>query len=108
MQWVPKEQYFKPQMKYKVWTNKYKLRKPKEKLAWTFNFDGSKCKLGVGVGIELVNPKFFYHAYCLQFMCTKSVTKYEALIHELLFTLGKDVKALIIDGDSQLAYRKRV
>ena len=62
--------------------NKHKVRKPKENMIWTLWFDGSRCKLGVGAGIELINPKgkYFYAAYRLQFRCTNNVVEYKVLI----------------------------
>ena len=47
--------------------NKHKVRKPKGDQIWTLRSDGSKYKLGVGVGIELINPKgrSFYATYRL-------------------------------------------
>ena len=88
--------------------NKHNVRKPKENPIWTLHFDGSRCKLGASVGIELVNPKgkSFYATYWLYFRCAKKVTEYEALIWGLLFALEKGVTTLIIEGDSQLVIRQ--
>ena len=60
-----KKQSFKAQVKEKLRTNKHKVRKPKENAVWMLHFDGSRCKLGADVGIELINPKgrSFYAAY---------------------------------------------
>ena len=64
LQWVPKKQSFKAQVKEKLRTNKQKIRKPKEDPIWTLHFDGSKCISGASIGIELVNlkGKSFYAA----------------------------------------------
>ena len=58
-----KEAIFQFQVKEKIQKNKHKLMKP----IWILRFDGSKCKLGAIVGIELVNPKgrSFYVTYHL-------------------------------------------
>lgn len=95
-------------MKEKLRTNKHNSKKPKEQPIWILRFDDSKFKLGVGAGIELINPKGrpFYFVYRLQFRCNKKVAKYEALIHRILFALEKDVKALVVEGDSQLVIRQ--
>ena len=47
--------------------NKHKVTKPKGDQIWTLCFDGSKCKLGASMGIELINPKgrSFYVTYRL-------------------------------------------
>ena len=67
LKWAPKRQYFQAQVKEKLRTNKHKVRKPKECPIWTLRFDGSRCKSGANVGIELVNPKgrSLYVAYRL-------------------------------------------
>lgn len=95
MQWVPKKQSFKVQVKEKLQKNKHKSRKLKEKSIWILTFDGSKCKLGAGACIELVNPKgrSFYATHHLQLMCTKNVVEYEDLICRLLFALEKECQS---------------
>ena len=82
LQWVPKKQFFKAQVKEKLRMNKHKVRKSKENIVWTLRFDGSRCKSGANVGIELINPKgrSFYATYRLQFRCTNNGVEYEALI----------------------------
>lgn len=108
LQWIPKKQSFKAQVKEKLWMNKYKVKKPKENAIWTFFFDGSRCKMGVDVVIELVNPKSrsSYVAYRLQFRCTNNAIEYKALIRGLLFALEKGFTDLIIEGDFQLVIRQ--
>ncbi len=70
------------QVKEKLMMNKNKVRKPKENTIWILWFDGSRYKMGAGVGIELFNQKdrSFYVAYQLQFRCTNNVVEYEALL----------------------------
>ena len=82
LQWVPKKQSFKAQVKQKLRTNKHKVKKPKENAVWTLRFNGSRCKSGASAGIKLINPKgrSFYAAYQLQFRCTNNVIEYKALI----------------------------
>jgi ribonuclease HI len=86
----------------KLRKNKHKVRKPKEDPIWTLCFDSSKCKLGTGVGIELINTKgkSFYVAYRLYFRCANNVVEYKALIWGLLFALEKGFITLIVKGDS--------
>ncbi len=108
LQWVPKKQSFKAQVKEKLRKNKHKVIKPKENAIWIVYFDGSRCKMGANVGIKLVNPKgrSFYATYQLQFRCTNNAKKYEALIRGLLFALEKGVTTLKIEGDSQLVIQQ--
>ena len=82
LQWVPKKQSFKAQVKEKLRTNKHKVKKPKENTVWTLRFDGSRCRSGAGAGIELINPKgrSFYATYRLQFRCTNNGVEYRAFI----------------------------
>jgi hypothetical protein len=49
---------------------------------WTLEFDGSHSSSGSGAGIVLTAPfvESFYHSYRLEYHCTNSITKYEALI----------------------------
>ena len=67
LQWIAKKQSFQSQVKEKLRMNKDKVRKPMEDPIWTLFFNNSKCKLGVAIGIELINwkGKSFYVAYQL-------------------------------------------
>ena len=74
---------------------------------WTLQFDNSTCKQGARGGIELISckGKSYSTTYHLQFFCTKNTVEYEALVRGLLMALEKDVKVLMVEGDSQLMIR---
>lgn len=65
----------------------------REDEVWSLKFDGSKSKQGIGIGVELTNPKgkAFLAAYKLQFQCTHNIMEYEELIHGLLLAIKKGV-----------------
>lgn len=71
---------------------------------WIPKFDGSKSKLGSGVGFELKNlkGKTYFASYKLQFGCTNNVADYEALAKGLMFAHQKKVIALTVMGDSEV------
>ena len=106
MKWMPK--YFKGQVKKLIQTKKTKKFSKDTNQIWTLRFDGSKCKQGAVARIELINPKerSCYVAYYLQFFYTNNVVEYEELVRGLLMALEKDVKILVVEGDSQLVIRQ--
>lgn len=72
----------------------------------TLAFDGSKSKVGCGIGIELTSPKgkTFFASYKVQFGCTNNIAEYEALAQGLMF--AHKVTALVFKGDSEIVIKQ--
>lgn len=72
---------------------------------WNMTYDGSCGKTGSGVGIWLYNQKTNQaegYTYKINFMCTKNIAKYQALL--LILKLLKNIcaKSISIKADSKL------
>lgn len=50
--------------------------------------------------------KTYFFSHRLQFYCTNTIEKYEALVHGLLMALRKKVKMLQVFGDSELVVKQ--
>ena len=66
------------------------------------------CKQGAGLGIELINlkGKSYYIAYHLQLFFNNNIVEYEVFVRWLFMALEKDVKLLVVEGNSQLVIRQ--
>ena len=71
---------------------------------WRMHFDGSKCKIGLGAGIDLTSPKQDQLRYVLQihFSASNNVAEYEAVIHGLNVAKDIGICRILCLGDSDL------
>lgn len=71
---------------------------------WHMHFDGafSKTEKGAGIVIESPTNKEFNFSYRLEFNATNNVAEYEALLLGLELCKDKNIKRLIVRGDSDL------
>lgn len=63
---------------------------------WKMTFDGAclKSRFGAGVTLEFPSGEVYLHSFCLQFPCTKNVTKYEELIQGILLEKEMHIQSL--------------
>lgn len=75
---------------------------------WHLTFDGSSTHQGGGARIVLSTPDGTTAslAYKLDFLCTNSDAKYEALVIGLTFALRKRIQRLQVQGDSKLIIKQ--
>ena len=72
------------------------------------HFDGSKMRLGLGVGIVLSSPKGDRLRYALQihFAASNNVAEYEALVHGLRLAKELGIWRILCYGDSDLVVQQ--
>ena len=68
------------------------------------DYDGSKCKDGLGAGVVLTSPKKDKMGYVLQihFRASNNVAEYEALVHGIKMAKEIGIRRIQCFGDSDL------
>ncbi|XP_057948200.1 uncharacterized protein LOC131143851 [Malania oleifera] len=71
---------------------------------WTMLFDGAVNVWGHGIGAILISPERRHYPIVakLTFPCTNNIAEYEACILGLQATMDRDIKELVMKGDSAL------
>lgn len=71
---------------------------------WMMKFNGARSKYRASDRIILEEPSGKIHpfSYCLQFECTKNITKYKALVIRLYQALDLGVKNYKVYKDSKI------
>jgi ribonuclease HI len=77
---------------------------------WKLFFDGSACREGQGVGIDLVSPRgaIFEQSVRLEYFCTNNQAEYEAIMLGLQILSSMGVKSVEAFGDSLLVVQQIV
>jgi ribonuclease HI len=75
---------------------------------WKLFFDGSACREGQGVGVDLFLPKgaIFEQSVRLEYYCTNNQAKYEAILLGLQILNSMGVKHVKSFGDSLLVVQQ--